>query len=176
MHHHPFYGDWQPAPVSAKSKELQKCYSDELTGVERSDSYIVSIVSLWYESDSKVASEQALLYAMIRCDSRRFWASLRKYVKLHMDDVFPLHAMEAYILYMDKAPEEKRMMLPVEQSVYERYKQFWATLESKAKPGMTIEKIGEEMRKDYGDTYWWYNIFGRKPFNVSGRIGHEVAS
>ena len=176
LHHHPFYGDWQPAPVSAKSKELQKCYSDELTGVERSDSYIVSIVSLWYESDSKVASEQALLYAMIRCDSRRFWASLRKYVKLHMDDVFPLHAMEAYILYMDKAPEEKRMMLPVEQSVYERYKQFWATLESKAKPGMTIEKIGEEMRKDYGDTYWWYNIFGRKPFNVSGRIGHEVAS
>jgi hypothetical protein len=77
---------------------------------------------------------------------------------------------------MDKAPEEKRMMLPVEKSVYERYKQFWTALESYAKPGMTIEKVGKEMRKEYGDTYWWYNLFGRKPFNISGGIGHEVAS
>ena len=106
LHHRPFYGNWQPAPVSAKIKELQKCYPDEITGVENSDSYIVNSISLWYEADSKVASEQALFYAMMRCDSRRFWPSLRKYVKLHLDEEFPLHAMEAYILYMDKAPEE----------------------------------------------------------------------
>ena len=176
LHHRPFYGDWQPAPVTAKIMELQKCYPDEITGVENSDSYIVNGISFWYESDSKVASEQALFYAMMRCDSRRFWPALRKYVKLHMEEEFPLHAMEAYTLYMDKAPEEKRMMLPVEQSVYERYKQFWATLERKAKPGMAIETIGEEMRKDFGDTYWWYNIFGKKPIYRSGGIGHAVAS
>ena len=176
LHHRPFYGDWQPTPVTAKIMELQKCYPDEITGVENSDSYIVNGISFWYESDSKVASEQALFYAMMRCDSRRFWPALRKYVKLHMEEEFPLHAMEAYILYMDKAPEEKRMMLPVEQSVYERYKQFWATLERKAKPGMAIETIGEEMRKDFGDTYWWYNIFGKKPIYRSGGIGHAVAS
>ena len=76
-------------------EELQKCYPDELTGVENSESYIVNGISLWYESDSKVASEQALLYAMLRCDSRRFWASLHNYVKLHMDEDFPLHAQEA---------------------------------------------------------------------------------
>ena len=176
LHHRPFYGNWQPAPVTEKIKELQKCYPDELTGVENSDSYLVNGISLWYESDSKVASEQALFYAMMRCDSRRFWASLRNYVKLHLDEQFPLHAMEAYILFMDKAPEEKRMMLPVEQSVFDRYKQFWATLEGKAKPGMTLEKVGEDMRGEFGDTYWWYNIFGRKPINVNGNIGHEVAS
>ena len=128
LHHLPFYGNWQPAPVTDKIKELQKCYPDEITGVENSDSYLVNGISLWYESDSKVASEQALLYAMLRCDSRRFWPSLRNYVKLHLDEQFPLHAMEAYILFMDKAPEEKRMMLPVEQSVYERYKKFWARI------------------------------------------------
>ena len=174
LHHRPFYGNWHPAPVTEKIKELQKCYPDELTGVENSDSYIVNGISLWYESDSKVASEQALFYAMLRCDSRRFWLSLRNYVKLHLEEEFPLHAMEAYILYMDKAPEEKRMMLPVEQSVYERYKQFWATLEGLAKPGMTIEKVGEEMREEYGDTYWWYNIFGRKPINITGNVGNEI--
>ena len=176
LHHMPFYGDWQPAPVTEKIKELEKAYPDEITGVENSDSYIVNGISLWYESDSKVASEQALLYAMMRCDSRRYWAALRNYVKLHLDETFPLHAEEAYILYMDKAPEEKRMMLPVEKSVYERYKQFWATLESHAKPGMTIEEVGEMMRAEYGDTYWWYNIFGRKIPVINGNIGHEVHS
>ena len=176
LHHMPFYGDWQPAPVTEKIKELEKAYPDEITGVENSDSYIVNGISLWYESDSKVASEQALLYAMMRCDSRRYWAALRNYVKLHLDETFPLHAEEAYILYMDKAPEEKRMMLPVEQSVYERYKQFWAALESHAKPGMTIEEVGEMMRAEYGDTYWWYNIFGRKIPVINGNIGHEVHS
>ena len=176
LHHHPFYGDWQPAPVSANIKELQKCFPDELTGVENSESYLVNGISLWFESNSKVASEQALFYSMLRCDSRRFWASLRNYVALHMNEEFPLHAMEAYILFIDKAPEEKRMMLPVEQSVYERYKHFWEVLENNAKPGMTIEQVGEEMREEFGDTYWWYNIFGRKPINISGNVGHELQS
>jgi len=174
LHHNPFYGNWQPAPVTEKIKQLQKCYPDELTGVENSESYLVNGISLWYESDSKMASEQALLYAMLRCDSRRFWPALRNYVKMHLDEQFPLHAQEAYILYMDKAPEEKRMMLPVEQSVYERYKLFWKALEERAKPGMTIEKVGEEMRPEFGDTYWWYNIFGRKPISINGNISHEV--
>ena len=176
LHHQPFYGNWQPAPVTEKIKQLQKCYPDEITGVENSESYIVNGISLWYDSDSKVASEQALLYAILRCDSRRFWPALRNYVRLHLDEQFPLHAMEAYILFMDKAPEEKRMMLPVEQSVYDRYKRFWKTLESIAKPGMTINHVGEEMREEYGDTYWWFNIFGRKFLNITGNIGHEVQS
>ena len=174
LHHLPFYSHWQPAPVTEKIKELQKCFPDELTGVENSESYLVNGISLWYVSDSKVASEQALFYAMLRCDSRRFWASLRNYVQLHMNEEFPLHAMEAYILYMDKAPEEKRMMLPVEQSVFERYKQFWESMEKLALPGMTVEKVGEEMRKEYGDTYWWYNIFGKKPINITGKIGNDI--
>ena len=174
LHHLPFYGDWQPAPVTENVKDLMKCYSDELTGVEDSESYLVNGISLWYDVDSKVASEQALLYAMLRCDSRRFWTSLRQYVKFHLDEQFPVHAQEAYILFMDKAPEDKRMMLPVEQSVYERYKQFWAKLEKVAKPGMTLDKVGEDMREEFGDTFWWYNIFGRKPLNLHGKIGHEI--
>ena len=174
LHHLPFYGDWQPAPVTEKIKELQTCYPDEITGVENSESYLVNGISLWYESDSKVASEQALFYSMLRCDSRRFWASLKNYVKLHLDEEFPLHAQEAYILFMDKSPEEKRMMLPVEQSVFDRYKQFWATLESLAQPGMTLQKVGEAMHKEYGDTYWWYNLFGRKPLQLSGKIGNDI--
>ena len=164
LHHHPFYGNWQPAPVTAKVNELQKSFPDELTGVENSDRYVVNSISLWYESDHKVASEQALFYSMIRSDSRRFWPSLRKFVQLHQNETFPVHAQEAYILFMDKAPEEKRMMIPVEQAVYERYKKFWETLESQVKPGVNLEDIKEEMRNEWDDTYWYYNIFGRMTY------------
>ena len=176
LHHHLFYGDWQPAPVTDKIKALQKAYPDELTGVENSDSYIINSISLWNETDSKVASEQALLYAMLRCDSRRFWASLRNYVKSHMDDEFPQHAQEAYIMYMDKAPEEKRIILPITQAVYDGYTKFWEILENKARSGEGLEKVGEEMQEEWGDTYWWYNIFGRKVFIVHRNVGHEVQS
>ena len=109
-----------------------------------------------------MASEQALFYAMLRCDSHRFWPSLRNYLKLHEDEFFPVHAQEAYILFMDKAPEEKRMMIPVEEEVYNRYKQFREVLQKRMKPGLTLGKVAEDMREEWGDTYWYYNIFGRK--------------
>ena len=176
LNHLPFYGDWQPAPVSETVKSLQNCFPDEITGVENSDSYIVNVISLWYNSDSKTASEQALLYAMMRCDSRRFWSALRNFVKLHMNESFPVHAQEAYILYMDKAPEEKRMMLPVEEAIYERYKKFWEVMGQKVKPGLNLETVAEEMREEWGDTYWYYNIFGRQYSNAVIRKHNEVQS
>jgi hypothetical protein len=162
LHHNMFYTDWQPSKAPEMVRQLQKCYTDELTGVENSDTYIVNSISLWYESDIKVASEQALFYSMMRCDSKRFWASLRNYIKLHMNEQFPVHAQEAYIMFLDKKPEAKRMMLPVEQTTYERYKKFWTTLETYIKNGASREEIPEKMRAEFGDTYWYYNIFGRK--------------
>ena len=177
LHRLPFYDDWQPTPVTDKIKELQKAYPDELAGIENSDSYVVNNISLWSDSVSKVASEQALLYSMLRCDSRRFWPALRNYVKTHMDEEFPVHAQEAYILFLDKAPEKKRMMLPVQQTVYDRYLKFWDAMQRLARPGMTIEQVGEQIRGEFGDTYWWYNIFGKKvPVIENSNIGHEVQS
>ncbi len=163
LHHNLFYGNWQPAPITKTVSELQESFTDEINGVENDcERYIINSFSHSTDTISKVASEQALFYSMIRRDSGRFWASLRRYVKLHPNESFPLHAQEAYILYMDKSPEEKRMMLPVEQHVYDRYKQFWEALESLVKAGTKQEKIGEKMRSQWADTYWYYNIFGRK--------------
>ena len=176
LHRNMFYGDWQPAPVTKKVKALQNCFPDELTGVENSDSYIVNIISLWQEPDNKAASELALFYSMVRCDSKRFWATLRNYVKSHMDEDFPLHAQEAYLMYMDKAPEKKRIILPITQSVYDRYTHFWDVLNKQVKPGVNLEDIGENMREEFGDTYWWYNVFGRKSFTINGKVGNELPS
>ena len=174
LHHRPFYGDWQPAAVARNVKELQQCFPDELTGVENSDSYIVNSVSFWYEYESKLASEQALFYAMISCDSHRFWPSLRNYLKMHIDEDFPVEA--AYILFVDKYPEEKRMMIPVEETVYNRYKQFCETLARLVKPGKTVGTVAGEMRGEWGDTYWFYHYFGRQYSNQVERKDNEVQS
>jgi len=176
LHHLPFYSNWQPNPVTEKVNKLQNCFSDEVSGVENSDSYLVNSMSFWYESDSKVASEQALFYAMIYGGSNRFWPSLRKFLKLHVGEEFPLHAQEAYILFMDKAPEAKRMMIPVEQDIYDRYKQFWKALQTRVKPGLTLGKVAEDMREEWGDTYWYYYIFGRQYTNIVSRKDHEIPS
>lgn len=162
LHGHPYYADWQPAPVSDKIRELHGAYPDELSGIESTYSYIVNSLCFWNEADSKVASEQALFYSMIRSDAQCFWKSLRQYVKMHQNEEFPLHAQEAYIIFMDRAPEEKRMMMPVSQEVYDRYQNFWENLESLVRSGMDQKKIPETMREAFGDTYWYYNIFGRK--------------
>lgn len=162
LHHHPFYADWQPAPVSANVKELKKAYPDELSGVEHSYSYIINSISVWNEANSKIASEQALFYSMLRCDSKRFWPALRQYVKWHKGEEFPRHAQEAYILFYDKAPEEKKMMIPVSQEVYDRYKKFGETIETLARSGVDIKDIPARTRGEFGDTYWYFNIFGKK--------------
>ena len=164
LHRHPFYKDWQPEKVSDKIHELHKAYPDEITGVESSDGYIVTSISLWYDSDSKLASEQALFYSMMRRDSKRFWASFRKFIKTHMGEAFPVPVAEAYIMYMDKAPEKKRVMIPINEDLYERYKQFWSSLENYAKSGLGRDAIAEKMRLQYGDTYWYYNIFSRRVY------------
>ena len=176
LRHQLFYGNWQPAAVTENVMSLQNCYPDEVTGVENSDSYIVNTISLWQEPDSKVASEQALFYAMLRCESHRFWPSLRNYLKQHVGEAFPLHAQEAYIFFIDRFPEEKRMMIPVEEDVYNRYKQFCKALTEQMKPGKTIGEVAEVMRSEWGDTYWYYNIFGRQYSNIVERKGNEVQS
>ena len=176
LHHLPFCGNWQPATVTPKVKELQQSYPDEVTGVENSDSYIVNSVCQWYQSDHKVASEQALFYSMLRCDSHLFWPSLRKYLKMHDGEDFPLHAQEAYILFIDKAPEEKRMMIPVEETIFYRYKKFSEAMAKLVKPGKTIGQVAEQMSGEWGDTYWYYYFFGRQYSNIVDRKDHEVQS
>ena len=63
LHHHPFYSNWQPAPLSSKVKDLQTCYTDEISGVENTDSYLVNSMCVWDNNNNKVASEQALFYS-----------------------------------------------------------------------------------------------------------------
>ena len=176
LHHHPFYAEWQPAPVTKKVREMQHAYPDEITGTENSDSYIVNSISFWYESNSRTASEQALFYAMLSCAPNRFWPSLRNFVKSHINEGFPVHAQEAYILFIDKFPEEKRMMLPVEEAVYNRYKKFCDTLVRQMQPGKTIGQVAGEMRGEWGDTYWYYHYFGRQYSNSGDRKENEVQS
>ena len=81
-----------------------------------------------------------------------------------MGETFPVHVAEAYVLYMDKAPEEKRVMIPINKDLYERYKHFWETLSSLLQSGKSREEVTEQMRLNFGDTYWYYNLFSRRVY------------
>lgn len=176
LHGNLFYKNWQPAPVSEKVIELKNSYPNELTGVENSYSYIVNSICNWYEADSKVSSEQALFYSMMRNDASCFWPALRKFIKMHQGEDFPIHAQEAYIIFMDRAPEEKRMMIPVSEDVYARYKVFWERLEGYVKIGANQLEIPEKMRSEFGDTYWFFNIFGKKYATPQGLNLNSVSN
>ena len=67
-------------------------------------------------------------------------------------------------------------MIPVEEDVYNRYKQFCETLSRQMKPGKTVGQVAEEMRGEWSDTYWYYYYFGRQYSNTVGRKNSEVQS
>ncbi len=162
LHAHPFYTHWQPAPATENILELHSSYPDELTGVESSYSYIVNSICYWYKKDSKLASEQALFYSMMGRNPQSFWPSLRKFVKMHQNENFPVHAQEAYILFIDRHQEEKKMMIPVSEDIYERYQEFWTALENLYRSTSDKSTIPETMHEAFGDTYWYYYVFGRQ--------------
>ena len=164
LHQHPYYKDWQAAEVTKTIKELNQSFPDEISGVENSDSYLVNSISLWNDSCSKMASEQALFYSMVKRSPQFFWPSLRHYLSSHVGDNFPLHVQEAYILFMDKAPEQKRMMVPVDESIYYRYVKFWEAMAKVVKPGLKLKDIEGDIRKDWGDTYWYYYVFATNAY------------
>ena len=55
----------------------------------------------------------------------------------------------------EQTSEENRLSLMVAGRTME-------TLENYVKRGMKAEEISEKMRSQWKDTYWYYNIFGRK--------------
>jgi hypothetical protein len=77
---------------------------------------------------------------------------------------------------MDKAPEEKRMMVPVEEAVYTRYKQFLEVMSNQVKPGKTLGDVARKLEGEWGDTYWYYYFFGRQYSSVTDRKDSEVQS
>ena len=67
-------------------------------------------------------------------------------------------------------------MLPVEEDIYNRYKQFREVLGQRMKPGLTFGEVAEDMREEWGNTYWYYYIFGRQYSNPVNRQHNEVQS
>ena len=55
-------------------------------------------------------------------------------------------------------------MIPVNEDLYKRYKDFWKTLGELLQSGKSREAVAEQMRLGYGDTYWYYNLFSRRVY------------
>jgi len=56
------------------------------------------------------------------------------------------------------------MIAPVSEEIFNRYNAFWETLGDLVQSGMSKEQVSKEMKPEFGDTYWYYNIFSRRVY------------
>lgn len=161
-----FYKDWKPAPPSKKIALFQELFLDVLDSDENScERYLISIFSKAYDVDEIDLIEVALFYSMIYREPSRFWSALYNYGLQFKGKVLPLHVQEAYVMYRDKFPAENfPFEVKVNSTVEERYQRYWNMGVKYAKQGKNQQLIGEALREKWGDTYWWFNSFGRTAY------------
>lgn len=160
-----FYRDWKPSPASPAVKELYSAFPDALDTDENScERYLISILSRSNKEDSKLVSELAVFYSMILRDPGRFAYALYNYARLNKTEYIPREYEEAYCLFVDKNPGKFPYRIKISQETMERYKSFWDNGNRYAEYGYGEEGIKEALRDEYGDTYWWFNAFGRNMY------------
>ena len=120
---------------------------DELTN-DRGYCEIYLLQRLSHEQyDTAEAQQLAVHEAMLMRDRDAFSVALDRYRMLSGDSLpLPRHFEEARMYYEMTAPSP-------------RYEGYLAMLNGLRAQGLSREAIGERMRKDYGNTYWWYYDF-----------------
>ena len=165
LHSTLFYSDWKPAPVSPIVKELQTVCTDSLSNDENScERYLISNISNIHSRKSKYYAELSLLYSMLTCNPNDFWPSMYDYVYTHKSNTIPTQYEEAYCLFQDKTGVKFPFELKISPATQERYQSFWDAGNNYARCGMNEDAVREAMREDWGETYWWFNAFGRKNY------------
>ena len=128
---------------------------------------ISSLCSLYLSvnmSKSKYYAELSLLYSMLTCNPNDFWPSMYDYVYTHKSNTIPTQYEEAYCLFQDKTGVKFPFELKISPATQERYQSFWDAGNNYARCGMNEDAVREAMREDWGETYWWFNAFGRKNY------------
>lgn len=157
-----YYKDWQPTPVTPAVKELMSLFSDALDNDDNScERYIIKRFDKDHHVQSPRYCELNLLYAMIIRDPSNFWAAFYDYVNTHKGEPLPTQYQEAFCLFMDQAAVNFPIQIDISPEIASRYKAF---LEDGSSYAKYLDENGtrEAMRPEWGETYWWFNAFGRQ--------------
>ena len=110
---------------------------------------------------SKYLTEMALVYALISKDIRTFWTQFFRYAAQRPGLDMPIHYQEAAYLYGKLEPQtvDSSNMPYDKQRINDRYQTFMQTATQYMQSGMDEKAVGEAMRTQYSDTFWWTYYF-----------------
>lgn len=104
--------------------------------------------------------EQTLVYALVSKDINRFWTRFFQYASLHIKEPMPIHYQEAAFLYgnLEKTVDISHMPFDKDR-ILGRFANFQRATQMYAREGMSVEQMGEAMKPEFGDTFWWFYFF-----------------
>lgn len=137
-----------------------RTFKDVLDG----DEGLCEMYLLNYFSNSQnpnpMFQEQTLVYALVSKDIDRFWKRFFQYATLHINEPMPIHYQEAAFLYgnLEKKVDISRMPFDRDR-IIGRFANFQRATGMYAREGMSVEQMGEAMKPEFGDTFWWFYFF-----------------
>lgn len=158
-----FYADWKAPAPSELVKDLAACQKDVLDSDENNcERYIIQNISNINGSLNPDVQNASLFYSILLRDAAKFWPAFVSYVATHKGQPLPKAYQEAYVMFEEMRPVEMSFNVDVPPTVRQNYHNFWAEGQGYAHQGMTKEQVAEMMLTNWGNTYWWFNAFGRE--------------
>lgn len=161
LRHTLYYKDWK-MPDTKKMSELYK-HENPLAGSDNGliEKFLIDYFSIMPPTTSKYLTEMALVYALISKDIRTFWTQFFRYAAQRPGLDMPIHYQEAAYLYGKLEPQtvDSSNMPYDKQRINDRYQTFMQTATQYMQSGMDEKAVGEAMRTQYSDTFWWTYYF-----------------
>ena len=143
-------------------KELYNHYSNVLDSDEGLvEMYLINYFSHTQNKDSKTLQNVTLDFAMLAKDIQLFWPRFFLYATLHNGETMPILYQEAAFLYGQLEHDVDISRMPFDQDLVQRYQAFQQASQSMLNQGMQPEQVGEAMKANYGNTFWWFYFFCR---------------
>ena len=171
--HTTFYKDWAAERLAMlKDKKLWyateeykaisplRNFNDILDGDQGlCEMYLINYFSNMHSKEPKF-QEQTLVFALVQKDIPTFWPRFYNYATLHEKETMPIHYQEAAYLYGHLENNVNISNMPFDQEkIVKRYDQFQERTQNLLRKGMSNEAVGEAVKSEFGDTFWWFYFF-----------------
>lgn len=125
--------------------------------------YLLNYFSTSICVDDVYTEEVCMAYALLSKDIQTFWRQFFLYVKLHPGAQIPIHYQEAAYLYGIVEPQtmDTSHMPFDKEKIVGRYAAFTQRTQQLLQMGMNEKEVGEAVKAEFGDTYWWSYYFVR---------------
>jgi hypothetical protein len=161
LQHTMYYKDWK-MPNTKKISELRK-HLPELAGSDNGliEKFLIDFFSTIPPTPSRYLTEMGLAYALMSKDIKTFWTHFFRFATQLKDAEMPIHYQEAALLYGKLEPQTvDSSRMPYDKTrILDRYPQFMETATQYMRNGMDEKAVGEAMRSQYSDTFWWTYYF-----------------